>query len=208
MIEIIGLSKRYKTNDVLDRLDLCLEKDQVYCLLGKNGVGKTTLLNLVLDLARPTEGIIKIFGKSNSNLKREDKRRIGFVGESLALIEEISAYQFLEFIGKIYQIPAKILKQRILELLDYFFEDISELDKNMSKYSTGMKKKVAFCAAVIHLPDVLILDEPFSGLDPFVANQMVSFINKYMNAYQVITSFLSDFQSLVLFSLASNKSAI
>ena len=54
MIEIIGLSKRYKANDVLDRLDLCLEKDQVYCLLGKNGVGKTTLLNLVLDLARPT----------------------------------------------------------------------------------------------------------------------------------------------------------
>lgn len=78
------------------------------------------------------------------------------------------------------------MKKRINDLFTYFFEDDSDLKKNIAKYSTGMKKKIAFCASVIHTPDILILDEPFSGLDPLVANQMIHFIKKYQSPDRII----------------------
>lgn len=171
---------------VLSNINLSIEKGQIYCLLGKNGVGKTTLINLILDLIKPSEGTIKILGFKSNMLDKSMKKKLGAVNDSLALIEELTGYEFLYFVGKIYGLPTDTLKKRIFDIFSYFFEDESDLYKNISKYSTGMKKKLAFCSSVIHTPEILILDEPFSGLDPLVADQMICFINKYQNKDRVI----------------------
>ena len=120
-----------------------------------------------------------MLGKNHNDLSTNDKSKIGVVHENLALIEEINGLDYLKFVGKIYNLPQETLTKRINDLIGYFFEDDSTIKNSMGKFSTGMKKKIAFCAAVIHTPSVLILDEPFSGLDPLVANQMVQFLQKY-----------------------------
>jgi len=186
MIQITDLTKKYGKSTILETLSLKIDYGQTYCLLGKNGVGKTTLINLILDLLELDNGNIMLLGKEHNKLDNADKKRIGAVVENLALIDEISGLDFLLLVGKIYKMPQDMLKKRIADLFQYFFENESDLKKNISKYSTGMKKKLAFCAAVIHTPDILILDEPFSGLDPLVANQMVMFINKYQREDRLI----------------------
>ena len=179
MIEIRHLSKSFGKHKVLDDISLKIEQGSIYALLGKNGAGKTTLINIIVDLVQPDSGTVSINSLPHNSLNRADKANIGLVGEDLALIEEFSGYEFLSFIGKIYKISHDILEKRLHDLFDYFFEDEADLRKSISTYSTGMKKKIAFCAAVLHTPDILILDEPFSGLDPLVANQMITFLKMY-----------------------------
>ena len=186
MIKISNLTKSYGKNTIIENINLTINNGQVYCLLGKNGAGKTTLINCILDLIEPDEGNIQLAGKAHNKLAKYDKRKIGVLVENLALLEEINGFEFLSFIGKIYKIAPGTLNKRITDLFAFFFEDDSDLKKNISKYSTGMKRKIAFCAAVLHTPDVLILDEPFSGLDPLVANQMVMFLKKYQNSKRLI----------------------
>lgn len=186
MIQINNLTKKYGKNTIIEAINLEIDFGQTYCLLGKNGVGKTTLINLILDLIEYNYGDIKLFGKEHNKLNNTDKRRIGALVENLALIEELNGYEYLLFIGKIYKMPLNTIMKRIADLNLYFFDNQDDIRKNISKFSTGMKKKLAFCASVIHTPDILILDEPFSGLDPLVANQMVMFIKKYQRGDRLI----------------------
>ncbi len=186
MIEIIDLNKSFGRKRILDNINLSIEKGAAYALLGKNGAGKTTLIHLILNLLKPDSGKILIIGKENNKLNASDKKKIGVLGEDLALIEELNGYDFLFFIGKIYNIPKNILQQRVKDLFNYFFDNEEDLKKNISYYSTGMKKKIAFCASVLHTPDILILDEPFAGLDPLVANKMVDFLKCYQKDYRTI----------------------
>lgn len=186
MINILELRKLYGGHTVIDHINLSLEAGQTYALLGKNGAGKTTMIHLILDLIKVSSGSIQIRGKDHKQLSAEDKTHIGVVGEDLALLEELNAEEYLKFVARIYRIPADTIGKRIEDLFSYFFEAEDDIRKSISKYSTGMKKKIAFCAAVMHTPDILILDEPFSGLDPLVANQMLHFLSKYQNGKRLI----------------------
>ncbi len=186
MIEINNLTKRYDKKVLFENINLHFETGQVIALLGKNGAGKTSLIHLILDLVKQDEGEILIMETPHNTLRPSQKAKLGVVGEDLALIEALNAEEFLTFIGKIYQMPKATLAKRIQDLFAYFFEEGDDLKKSIGKYSTGMKKKIAFCAAVIHAPDILILDEPFSGLDPLVANQMIAFLEKYKREDRLI----------------------
>lgn len=186
MLEAQNLVKSYNDTPVLDKINLTVENGQLYALLGKNGAGKTTLINLMLGLLLPDSGKTLIRGNDSRALTKEDKQKMGAVPEDMALIEELNGYDYLFFIGKIYGMPKETLQKRIDDLFGFFFEKPGDLKKRISKYSSGMKKKLAFCAAVIHTPQVLILDEPFSGLDPLVANQMIDFLKKYRRNDRVI----------------------
>jgi len=186
MIELNNITKTYGKTIIIENLSFSIEAGQVYGLLGKNGVGKSTLINMIIDLVKIDEGVISILNEDSVDLDKKLKSRIGVLSEDIGLIEELNAYEYLNFIGKIYKIPKDILAKRITDLFEFFFENKTELRKSIKGYSTGMKKKLAFCAAIIHTPEILILDEPFSGLDPFVANQMIQFLQKYQRADRAI----------------------
>jgi ABC-2 type transport system ATP-binding protein len=106
--------------------------------------------------------------------------------ESVPIIENMTAGDYLMFIGLLYELPKNIALQRIKDLLTFFFEGENILNKNIGVFSTGMKKKIAICASLINNPKLLIWDEPFSGLDPVSAQKVVDFINFYTSDEKII----------------------
>jgi ABC-type multidrug transport system ATPase subunit len=185
-IEIKGLSKAYGSKHVLQSLDITLEQGQCYCLLGKNGVGKSTLLNSILDLIKPDEGTITLFGKDYITSSIEVKQDLGALCEDNPLIEEFTGLEYLNFVAKLYKLPEHEAQHRIGSLTNYFFTERESLHKNIAGYSTGMKKKVGIVAAILHKPRVLILDEPFTGLDPIAAQLLVQLIRNYSTPNRVV----------------------
>ncbi|RAU82552.1 ABC transporter ATP-binding protein [Pontibacter arcticus] len=185
-IKIKGLSKTYGKKPVLQELNLTIEKGQCYCLLGKNGVGKSTFLNCILDLVKPDAGSVNLLDKNYSQHGYEIKQNLGALCEDNPLIEEFTGLEYLNFVAKLYRLPTAEANERISSLTKYFFSDQESLQKNMAGYSTGMKKKVGIAAAILHKPDVLLLDEPFTGLDPIAAQLLVQLIRSYRNANRII----------------------
>jgi ABC-2 type transport system ATP-binding protein len=186
MIEFRNLIKKYNGNVVLQSISVTLNYGQIYCLLGKNGVGKTTLIHCLLNMEEIDEASITIFGNAHTSLSIDERKRIGVLSAQLALIEELNALEYLHFIGKMYHLDMNIVAMRAKGLLAYFFGNEIDLKKNIGSFSSGMQKKIAFCGSVIHLPDVLILDEPFANLDPIAGRQMVEFIQKYANDQRLV----------------------
>ncbi len=176
-IKIQNIHKTYGNHKVLEDINLNIQNGSIHCLLGQNGAGKTTLINLLLELIKADSGVI-LYDDEYNTLDNNLKKRIGILGENNPLIEELTAYQYLKLSAKLYNVPASEVEKRIGDLASYFFKD-GELNKRLSSYSTGMKKKIGLCGAVIHTPDILILDEPFSGLDPVAAQMTIKFIQAY-----------------------------
>ncbi|QCR21153.1 ABC transporter ATP-binding protein [Pontibacter sp. SGAir0037] len=185
-IQIKGLTKTFGKKKVLQELDINIEKGQCYCLLGKNGVGKSTFLNCILDLIKPDAGSIRLLGKDYISDNITIKQDLGALCEDNPLIEEFSGLEYLNFVAKLYHLPQPEAEQRISSLTRYFFSETESLHKNIAGYSTGMKKKVGIAAAMLHKPSILILDEPFTGLDPIAAQLLVQLIRNYQNPNRVI----------------------
>lgn len=174
-----NISKSFSLKLVLDQLNLSLDSGEIIGLLGKNGAGKSTLFNLLLDLIKPDSGKVLVDGVPTTDHLLAFKSRLGAITENNPIIEEFTGWQYLQFVGKLNNVPKSELKSRIDSLFGFFFDEESDLHKRTGSYSTGMKKKIALCAAVLHTPDLLVLDEPFSGLDPLAAQQMIKFLKTY-----------------------------
>lgn len=185
-IEISGLSKAFGKKHVLKDLSVTIAPGQCYCLLGKNGVGKSTFLNCILDLIQPDSGTVSLFDKNYFQDSQAVKQNLGALCEDNPLIEEFTGLEYLNFVAKLYRLAPDEATQRIASITNYFFTDKESLYKNIAGYSTGMKKKVGIAAAILHKPQVLILDEPFTGLDPIAAQLLVNLIRSYRNANRVI----------------------
>ena len=185
-IAITGLTKAYGKKQVLSDLNLTIEQGQCYCLLGKNGVGKSTFLNCILDLVQPDSGTITLFGRDYHQQAFEVKQDLGALCEDNPLIEEFTGLEYLNFVAKLYKLSSTEAAERITSLTNYFFTDKESLNKNIAGYSTGMKKKVGIAAAILHKPSVLILDEPFTGLDPIAAQLLVNLIRNYSTPNRVV----------------------
>jgi ABC-2 type transport system ATP-binding protein len=186
MIQIKNLVKNYGHQEILTDINISFPKGCIYGLLGKNGAGKTTLLNSIMDIIPIKSGEISIMETNYTSLSIDQKKKIGFMGEDLALIEELNAKDYLNMIGKIYGMDREVILKRQGDLFSYFFENEKDLKKNLAGFSTGMKKKIAFCAAIMHTPEIVILDEPFSGLDPVFAIEMINFLKMYKNQERTI----------------------
>ncbi len=187
MINIQSVYKSFNGNSVLEDISLKIDFGQIYCLLGKNGAGKTTIFNLILNLLKPDKGHIEIFNKANNKLNNNDKKRIGVLREDLSIINELTGMDYLFLTGYLYHIPKSEIEQKINELGLFFFgKDIGELNKRINKYSFGTKKKTELLSALLSSPDILILDEPFSGLDPLFSRQLISFLSDYSNKNRII----------------------
>jgi ABC-2 type transport system ATP-binding protein len=180
MIEIADLTKKYNDLLALDKLSLSVSENSICGIVGPNGAGKSTTLNILTGLILPTEGNVKILGFDLKNDTNKIKKQIGVIPEVLALFDGLTAEEHLTFVGKVYELDKDILKERIKEMLD-FFELASAKDRLIDTYSMGMRKKLAFAAAIIHSPKVLFLDEPFENVDPLMRKKMKDILIKMKN---------------------------
>lgn len=192
-IHIKGVCKRFANHVVLDKIDFYAESGQCLLLLGRNGVGKSTLFNCMINLIKPEAGEILINGMSYNQYPVKIKELIGVMSDDNPLMPEFTAQQYLEFVGILRKIPKNELQERIETLFDFFFEDRKDIYKRTSTYSTGMKKRLSLCAAVLHRPALLILDEPFAGLDLLSARKLTQFIKFYLSNERIVILSSHDF---------------
>jgi ABC-2 type transport system ATP-binding protein len=158
------LSKTYGSKLALSELDLQVEPGEILGFLGPNGAGKSTTVKSLTGLIRPDTGRASICGFDVIEQPLEVNKRLGFVPETPALYDSLTANEYLELVSCLHHIESKTAQSRRAELLDLFGLTPNR-DQRLSEYSKGMKQKVVIASALIHRPDVLILDEPLDGLD-------------------------------------------
>jgi ABC-2 type transport system ATP-binding protein len=161
-IEIEGASKRFNEFLAVDSLDLAIPEGEVYGLLGPNGAGKTTTIRMILGIILPDSGRVRILGQPYD---AEVRKRIGYLPEERGLYPRMKLGDQLDFIGGLDFIPRAERRRRIDEWCERF-DLTSWKNHKVEELSRGMQQKVQFIATVLHDPDVLMLDEPFTGLDP------------------------------------------
>jgi ABC-2 type transport system ATP-binding protein len=164
MLQARGLTKRYGGLTALDRVDFELHPGEIVGYLGPNGSGKSTTVNMVVGLLEPSAGSITLDGVAASQDPIAYKRRIGYVPEEPYLYAHLTASEYLTLVGRLREIPVKALEARITTLLQLFQLHDSRY-KSMTAFSKGMRQRVLVAAALLHNPDLIVLDEPFSGLD-------------------------------------------
>lgn len=195
-ISIEHLTKSYaKGAKALDDVSLELRSGHSYGLLGKNGAGKTTLINLLIDLIRPTSGHVLYDGKRLADAP-DLRYQIGVMSDVLPPVGDFTGWQNLEFSARLYGIPADEAKNRVESLMRFFFEAEEDWHKAVKSYSTGMRRKIGLCCAIIHRPSILIMDEPFSGLDPFAAKDIVRFVQEYHGEGRIVLTSSHDLDYL------------
>lgn len=163
-VEATGLTKRYGNLVALDSVNFLIEKGVAYGLVGANGTGKTTTARLLAGLSMPSEGNIKILGQSMGRRDPSLRRRMGVMPEGLALFEYLTGGEYLTFSGRLHQLEPATIRQRAGELMD-LMDLTAAATQLIAGYSYGMRKKLALAAALLHRPELLILDEPLEGVD-------------------------------------------
>ncbi len=163
-IRVNNLVKRYGEALAVDDLSLTVPQGSMFGFLGPNGSGKSTTIGCLTGLLDPTAGSIEILGGRFTAESAGLKRRMGVMPETLGLFDPLYAHEFLGFVARMYGLEEPIVRQRVTELLAAL--ELTDERKTLAEFSTGMRKRVAFAAAVIHSPEVLFLDEPFESIDP------------------------------------------
>jgi ABC-2 type transport system ATP-binding protein len=165
LIETTNLTRLFGDKIVVNNLSLSIFPGEIFGLLGPNGAGKTTTVRMLVGLLQPSEGSVNITSRDIGVDAEECKKVVGYLPEEPALYEYLTAQEFLEFMGKMKKVPDELIKERTTEYAQLF--DLSgRLRDYIGAFSRGMKQKVAIIAALINDPLVLLLDEPFMGLDP------------------------------------------
>ncbi len=164
-VEIHHLRKQYGDICAVEDLSLCVPAGSFYGFLGPNGAGKSTVIGCLTGLLDPTAGDIRLLGEPFHSGVVASKRRIGVMPENLGLFEALYAHEFLAFQGRMCGLEEAIVRSRVTELLEVLGLS-DEGKKPLAEFSSGMRKRVAFAAAIIHAPEILFLDEPFESIDP------------------------------------------
>jgi ABC-type multidrug transport system ATPase subunit len=163
VIELRGLEKHYGTFRAVDGLDLTVQQGDVYGFLGPNGAGKSTTIRMMMSLIRPTGGSISIFGQSLREHRESILRRIGAIVERPDFYNYLSAFKILELVGRLS--GADVSRANIMRVLGMVSLDERATSK-VKTYSHGMKQRLGIAQALLHEPDLIVLDEPTTGLDP------------------------------------------
>ncbi|NLE95242.1 MAG: ABC transporter ATP-binding protein [Dehalococcoidia bacterium] len=186
MIEVNDLTKRFKEAIALDGISLRVGEGEVFGYLGPNGAGKTTTMRVLLGLMQPTSGEALLWGQRASE-SQDVRRRTGVLLESDGLYPRLSAYANLDYFARLYDVPDR--EARIARLLDFAGLTARSSDK-VGTFSRGMRRKLGLVRALLHSPDLLMLDEPSAGLDP-EAQKMVRDLIVTLSSEAQITVFLS-----------------
>lgn len=166
MLEIKNVSKTYnKETLACNKINLTIEPGDIYGFIGHNGAGKTTLLKSISGIINFDEGDITIFGLSITKNPLEAKKLIAYIPDNPDIYESLSGLEYLDFIADVFNVPLD-KRQLLIDKYAEMFEIKDVLHNPISSYSHGMKQKIVIMSALIHEPKVMLLDEPFVGLDP------------------------------------------
>jgi ABC-2 type transport system ATP-binding protein len=180
-IETHQLTRYFDGFCAVDRVELRVERGTFYGFLGPNGAGKSTTIKMLTSLLAPSEGKIFVLGKDMLDPRQalEAKQRVGVIPEDLALFDNLTAREYLTFVGRMHLLPRDTIRSRIGELLPLLGLEAEE-KKLALEYSHGMKKKLALAAALLPNPDLLFLDEPFEGVDAVAARTVRDLLKGYV----------------------------
>ena len=180
MLKIDHFTKTYGEKKAVDDLTLHIRQGEIYGFIGHNGAGKTTTLKSVAGIMQFDSGEILIDGVSVQKDPIGCKKKMAYIPDNPDLYEFMTGMQYLNFVGDIFAIPADRRKQRIQELADTF-ELTGDLNQPISAYSHGMKQKLAIISAWIHEPKLILMDEPFVGLDPKASHILKGMMREVCN---------------------------
>ncbi len=176
-IKVDGISKNYGDFEALKKITFQANKGNIIGLLGPNGAGKTTLLRLLSGITQPSNGTVEISGFSLSKQLKEAKAHIGFLTGDMNLYERLTPKELLYYFGALYGVTKSDLKEKVAHLIIEF--TIHEYrHKRIKELSTGQKQRVAIARTLIHDPEVIILDEPTTGLDIMSCELVLSIVKK------------------------------
>jgi len=178
-LELRHLSKSFGATAVLRDVTLTAETGYCVGVLGRNGAGKSTLFNLLANVLLPSGGELRLDGERlGETFPVAVKRRMGALVNQAYLVEQLTPEEYLRFVARIYELPGA--EARIQSLLAHLLEDYDAVRRQrLGSFSTGMKQKVAIASCLLHRPELLILDEPFNGLDVFSANNVLALLSRY-----------------------------
>lgn len=181
VLSVRGLTKRFDDKLAVDSIDLTVMTGAFYGIVGPNGAGKTTTLSMVTGLLRPDAGTVVVHGADVWTAPEVAKRNMGVLPDRLRLFDRLTGAQLLYYAGVLRGLDASVVKSRTADLAAAFgLED--SMGRLVSDYSSGMTKKIALAAAMIHSPRLLVLDEPFESVDPVSAATVTEILKKYVAA--------------------------
>ena len=169
MLRINHLTKTYGDKKAVDDLTLHIQPGEIYGFIGHNGAGKTTTLKSVAGIMQFDSGEILVDGVSMKADPLACKKKIAYIPDNPDLYDFMTGIQYLNFVGDVFAVPAQLRSQRIRELAETF-ELTGDLNQSIGSYSHGMKQKLAIISAWLHEPELILMDEPFVGLDPKAAH--------------------------------------
>ncbi|MBK9169268.1 MAG: ABC transporter ATP-binding protein [Bryobacterales bacterium] len=169
-ILVRDLRKMYGTKAAVDGVDLVVPRGCFFGFLGPNGAGKSTTIRMLTGLIPPTSGSIELLGLPMPQASVQIRRRIGLVPDESLLFDRLTGAEFLEFVGRMYGLRRDVARTRARDLLALF--ELADDRKLIAEYSKGMRKRVAMAAALIHGPELFLMDEPFEGVDAVGARLM------------------------------------
>jgi ABC-2 type transport system ATP-binding protein len=164
-VQIRNVTKKFGSFVAVDNLDLSIGKGEFFGFLGPNGAGKTTTIKMITGLYAPTSGSCLLNGFDVHRDPVRAKRSLGYVPDQPFMYEKLTGREFLYFVGGIFSMPVAVVKERIGEYIE-IFELGDFIDRRGEEYSQGMRQRIVLSAAMIHDPEVLVIDEPLVGLDP------------------------------------------
>lgn len=181
MIEISAVTKKFGNFTAVDNISFQVNPGEIFAFLGVNGAGKTTTIRMLAGVLRPTTGIIKIGGYDILTQPNEAKQITGYIPDRPYIYNKLTGREFLYFVADLYNVPNKLVDQRIDEMLGaYSLSDWQ--DDLVESYSHGMRQRLATCSALLHKPKLLIVDEPMVGLDPHGARTLKIALKGYAKA--------------------------
>ena len=185
MLEIKNVTKKYGKNTAIKNVSFNVNEGEIFAFIGHNGAGKTTLIKSIVGIHKFDEGDILINGKSIKDDPISCKKEIAFVPDNPELYEQMKAIDFINFICDMYEVPQDIREKNIKKYAK-LFEIEDNLNDTIESFSHGMKQKIAIISALAHDPKILIMDEPFVGLDPKAVFDIKEIMNEMIKEGKII----------------------
>ncbi|HEY9383727.1 MAG TPA: ABC transporter ATP-binding protein [Gemmatimonadales bacterium] len=180
MIELNNLTKRYGRFTAVDGIDLTIPAGELYGLLGPNGAGKTTTMRMIAGILQPSAGSIRVAGIDIREDPIGAKSRLGFIPDRPFVYDKLTGAEFLRFVAGLYGQEGEVIDRRIDELLE-LFELLPWRDELTESYSHGMRQKLIISSALLHRPEVIVVDEPMIGLDPKSARLLKDLLRQFVS---------------------------